>query len=190
MTHTPPMQAQIKERPILFSGEMVRAILDGAKTQTRRVVKPQRDTVNLGWDHFKGRISCPYGRSGERLWVKETFWIDEDDQPVCFYAATDCRSDIKLKPSIFMPRSLSRITLEILKVRVERLQQITEDDAVAEGVNEEFEMEVGSFIHGAPIQLSFRLGYKHLWDRINKDRGFGWDTNPLVWVIEFKRIKP
>lgn len=210
----------MKQRPILFSGPMVRAILEGRKTQTRRVITPQPITIP---ESLSGNLICeesliwptgkqqpipggnkppfgpnlkiwinietcnPFGRPGDRLWVKETFWIDEDDQPVCFYAATDARSDIKLKPSIFMPRELSRITLEITGVRVERLQEITYKDCEAEGLT-----HVGRAAwtcpgwDGDPFPEGYR-GYQWLWDSINGKK-HPWKNNPWVWVIEFKRI--
>ncbi len=198
----------MKERPILMLAPMVRAILDGRKTQTRRVVKPQphyRDVAGAfaSWVFKDGLLypnakpeviaMCPHGRPGDRLWVRET-WAhgihalnakhDEDGPFV--YAATDGtqgRLSDKWKPSIFMPRWASRITLELTGVRVERLQEISESDAKAEGC----EPAIAGQDADGPIK-TYRTGYVYLWNAINEDRGFGWLTNPWVWVLEFKRV--
>lgn len=198
----------MKERPILFSGQMVRAILEGRKTMTRRVVKPQPDIENEpvecglyhplrvnkrtgmqypadevygaygdGWD-----APCPYGKPGDRLWVREThnaFTNPETGLKDVRYAATNDHEKIKYygswKPSIHMRREYSRITLEIVGVRVERLMDITPEDASAEGIwpkSLPSEMLLSSFVA--------------LWDSINAKRGCSWGSNPWVWVIEFK----
>ena len=195
----------MKEKPILFSGKMVRAILDDRKTMTRRVVKPQpeQDTdcpyhIGTGIER-KARI-CPYGKPGDRLWVRETFaeglsnkegiayratskWYDfEDGTPENF-------KEIKWKPSIFMPRWASRITLEITNVRVERLQDISEEDAKREGVESNFDEGV---VYYGPLNKGHadaRIAFSWLWDSINAKRGYSWESNPWVWVVEFKRIK-
>ena len=150
-----------------------------------------------------GGFPCPYGQVGSRLWVKETFslyrgFADDTlpDAPVIYRADKDACGQYPVMlngesvlvnqrnpwtPSIYMPRRLSRIMLEVTSIKVERVQDITEDDAIAEG------MEV------VPIGTSTwsnRESFMILWDKINKKRGFGWDTNPFVWVISFKRIKP
>jgi hypothetical protein len=194
----------MKERPILFSGEMVKAILEGRKTQTRRVVKPQPHCPNATIIHDDNVSNafvvvplymndfdsnqptnlrfCPYGIPGDRLWGKET-WCSRNGSDVVYRA--DCGSDYKQvapwKPSIFMPRWASRITLEIVSVRVERLQEITEDDVVAEGI--EFPCE-------EPETSEHPVGcvceYRNLWDRINGNK-HPWSSNPWVWRIEFKR---
>jgi len=174
--------ARFKERPILLCGEMVRAVLDGRKTQTRRVVKrPLVDTV------------CPYGKVGERLWVREAFMVqpnlwghDHQEQPIHYLATTRKEEveDYVSKPSIHMPRWASRLTLEIVRVRVERVQDISEQDAMAEGcapvVHEDGAVDCGTR----------KTTFRKLWDSLNADRGFGWATNPWVWVIEFKRLTP
>ncbi len=192
----------MKERPILFSGPMVRAIMEGQKTQTRRVIGlaqfGRSDTPGYGWT-FRGTRNggrghlwqdfrheqmlrlCKFGTPGDRLWVRETF---SDSEPV-FYRADGIAndSDMRWKPSIFMPRELSRLTLEIVAVRVERVQDISHDDAVAEGC---FRIEpCAEYPHG---NAWGRLGFSHLWDTINAVRGHGWENNPWVWVVEFKRI--
>jgi hypothetical protein len=217
----------MKERPILFSAPMVRAIIDGRKTQTRRVVKPQPDEYAamqgdqcmLVHDsspdmHNSELIACPYGQPGDQLWVRETFCpIYPQDpnynggNPIEYdYAATYKHGDrlgdsigIKKKwtPSIYMPRAASRIELEITGVRVERLQDISEEDAIAEGVFKKVKdgYGLGDIVEtidgGEAIYLSrgqARFEYRHLWESINGPGS--WDANPWVWVIEFRRIKP
>ena len=202
-------EREMKERPILFSGEMVRAILDDRKTMTRRVVKPQpeQDTdcpyhIGTGIER-KARI-CPYGKPGDRLWVRETFCDrnNNGEQTKPLYRADGqeyedgdgWHFEAKWKPSIFMPRMYSRITLEITNVRVERLQGISEKDAFAEGIDDEseeynkaehFQLGGSQIQGGAPAIFTF-IG---LWDSINAKRGYSWESNPWVWVVEFERIK-
>jgi hypothetical protein len=181
----------MKERPILFSGPMVRAILDGKKTQTRRVVKPQPVWVAEPNAPFKttdadpnGMINCQYGYSGDRLWVRETFMPMPHLNAKAFYRASDQLVGGKWKPSIHMPRKLSRIMLEITGIRVERLQDISESDAIAEGVN------VHPDHYGRPRNSIYSpvQAYRDLWESINGP--LSWDANPWVWVIEFRRINP
>ena len=181
----------MKERPIIFSGEMVRAILDGRKTQTRRVIKPQPDHIHT---FQKGillpqigdkEIRCPYGQPGDRLWVRET-WAKNNpvlDAKVC-YRADLMSPDLgkPWKPSIYMPRWASRITLEIVNVRVERVQEITEADVIAEGIGA-FTLARGVLSDAPPDP---RWKFIELWNSINANRGYGWEINPWVWVIEFK----
>lgn len=201
----------MKERPILFSGAMVRAILDGRKTQTRRVITkwsgpklpPGNGANQDGYctveDHtiaqkpwtadLIGRlIACPYGQPGDRLWVRETFGIG-GGRTTHYYVYRAGDNDIAAhndhpndgwKPSIHMPRCASRILLEITDVRVQRLQDINEQDAEKEGAE-----PIGGLNRGP-----FRTGFYVLWDHINEARGYGWDKNPWVWVIEFRRITP
>lgn len=214
------------ERPILFSSEMIRAILDGRKTQTRRVVKPQPlQEHNLWWDDDgdpgdgsylgvavhecdeKGGspeyIPCPYGVPGDRLWVRETFQCDpasyeRHDTEKVFYQATMPPGLKHLRPSIFMPRWASRITLEVTGVRVERVQEISEKDAVGEGLyvwqqDEDPDGQYDPRTHygikiGDVWETDPRFTFRRLWDSINVKRGFGWDVNPWVWVVEFKRL--
>lgn len=249
----------MKERPILFSAPMVRAILDGQKTQTRRLMNPQpkpvygrkivassvfdvlvgnvtqenEDTL-MGWESPQIEWSagmgesfsvggCRHGDIGDRLWVKETWqlvrptdwegnyvesvelWDDKipKEEPVSdakrskwrvWYGAdlfgrdedpTITRADRKdwmvqaWRPSIYMPRWASRILLEIVDVRVERLHAITEKDAAAEGVNPMVVLPGDVVSHVS--------GFAMLWDAINHDRA-PWDSNPWVWVISFKRL--
>ena len=191
-------------KPILFSGEMVRAILDGRKTQTRRVIKPQPSAgvrrsvfVLSGLEDGHGReLRCPYGRPGDTLWVRET-WAShkymDDTKPSEFtagaqmlpvwYRADGVQSDErgKWRPSIFMPRWASRITLRVVDVRVEQVQDISEEDAVAEGVTK-------NLPDGWICAESHRMIFKRLWNSINGTRGYAWYTNPWVWVVEFEEV--
>lgn len=195
------------DRPILFSAPMVRALLAGTKTQTRRVVKPQPSPELLA-DYAEIRVTrgstrtdaqalseclpCPYGQPGTKLWVRET-WAPNTVQPLehrppadYLYAATDSAryAVCRWRPSIHMPRAASRITLEITGVRVERLQDISEADAQAEGCPVECMTptgdDSGSAIHGPG-------GYLALWESINGPGS--WAANPWVWVVEFKRVE-
>ena len=196
------MPVEIKERPILFSGAMVRAILSGQKTVTRRIVDSdwiQSDRAPLetspGLFHFwcSGEHPCPYGRPGERLWVRETWStlsifdklkpseMDKDYLGTIRYKASGWRSG-KLRPSIFMPRWASRILLEITAVRVERLQDISEQQALAEGVLS-CESDLDPDGNGySPVEL-----FSMLWSSINGTES--WQANPWVWVVEFKRAE-
>ena len=141
----------MNEKPIIFNAEMVRAILEGRKSMTRRVIKPQPKEYTeftgsipgMGWGKKRGRGSewlqkyCPYGKAGDVLWVRETFmlgWGCTDDQPSYKADFEDSNDMGKWKPSIHMPRWASRINLEILDIRVERVQEIGEGDAMDEGV--------------------------------------------------------
>ncbi len=190
----------MKERPIIFSGEMVRAILERRKTQTRRVIKPQPLSEISYRDYCAvvdgKKIFCPYGQPGDRLWVKETLHRFDIDLHSTMIGATydaDLTAVIgqgpqgswcgralgwpwkhDTLPSIHMPRWASRITLEITGVKVERLQDITVGDAINEGFGR----------YGFPID-----GFEMIWDRLNAKRGYVWDVNPWVWVIEFKKIE-
>jgi hypothetical protein len=170
------------EKPILFSAPMVRAILEGRKTMTRRVVKPQPESDQD--DGHAGLIQdCPYGQPGDRLWVRETFSTDGCACyepcfcPSVWYKADDLSEDKELQPkwcpSIFMPRWASRIILEVTGVRVERLQEITNAGALAEG------------IEPSGVPRTYVGDFAALWDSLNAKRGYGWDTNPWVWVIGF-----
>ena len=207
--------SQVKERPILFSAPMVRAILEGRKSVTRRPVKG----AGLNWledftpDYVADPANslCPYGKPGDRLWVRETF-IDlrgtgvehrpAPDGPLQRYAyAADCRpgshSDearkdfgLKYKPSIHMPRAACRILLEISDVRVERLQDITEEQAKTEGVRLYTDhAELGDWWHVEGIETYSadpRKSFELLWSSVGGD----WNANPWVWVVEFKRVTP
>jgi len=207
----------MKEYPILFSGPMVRAILDGSKTMTRRVIKvrghegqPLMAGITKYWKPARtdrpGYIDCPYGEIGDRLWVRETWrplWDGIDapgtigdciqykadmaklkphvpDEDTGFRFDDMCEVDVpqpKWRPSIHMFRWASRITLEVTGVRVERVQDISLDACWAEGV--------GIGLNG----IGARYAFGSLWNHINEKRGFGWDVNPLVWVVQFRRVK-
>ena len=193
----------MKERPIIFSAPMVRAILAGTKTQTRRVVKlkpwqqiEERDggapwpwmyDDDRAGDHW---LPCPYGQAGDRLWVRESFC--DARQAAAGRVLYRSSGDIACgwKPSIHMPRQFSRITLEVTAVRVERLQDITEADAVAEGVTPKWEPGCSGRLMEAIGGFSFRpaaSAYADLWESLHGPGS--WDANPWVWVVEFKRIQ-
>jgi hypothetical protein len=183
----------VKERPILFNGEMVRAILEGRKTQTRRLVNPQPREVSFPgisskhgpiWPMFFGTdkkfksIPCPFGQVGDTLWVRET-WFPRPilEKSALYKADSEIPELITWRPSIHMPRWASRITLRITNVKVKRLKEITVEEINEEGT------PATKPIHYADPYLAF----SDLWNSINAQHGFGWDTNPWVWVIEFKR---
>ena len=187
----------MKEHPILFSSEMVRAILEGRKTQTRRIIPAKLQQCYSPEDEPEAFIDwCRYGHKGDHLWVREAFAkspkahiykADFDTSDGFGSSVVDLNTGetcpLVWKPSIHMPRAVSRITLEIVDVRVERLLNISEQDAIAEGTTPS--------IVGAEYEyLKYRTGYQNLWNSINEKRGFGWDVNPWVWVIEFKRLEP
>ena len=199
----------MKTRPILFSAPMVRAILNGTKTQTRRAVKDRHIDAAPPACFFQWlRERCPYGQPGDRLWVRETWQVVDgserarrivtDPSPSrgwIEYAATvhpGHEPPPRWRPSIYMPRWASRILLEITAARVERLQDISGEDAVAEGIARDGDgYERFHVDPDAPLGQSFTrnpvLAYRGLWEKIN---GVGtWDANPLVWVIEFKRVE-
>lgn len=182
------------ERPILFSGPMVRAILADTKTQTRRVVRwpvlgpsdGRKRRVYTESDAAEVNATprlCPYGSPGDDLWVRETWRADDFDPPGTIYAADhpelldDVRGIIRWRPSIHMPRNRSRITLRVASVRVERLHAITEDDARAEGV---------LTVDGLLSAMTPRERFACLWREINGGRA-SWDANPWVWRVEFWR---
>lgn len=239
------------ERQILFSGPMVRAILAGTKTQTRRVVVPGRGQdwlspsriaavkrfapsadnwwtmavgepnkiVHCGHEMDGGHIGsvrCPYGKPGDRLWVRET-WAPFDaktmrdrDRATLLYRADDERkheSDGPWRPSIYMPRWASRLTLELTDVRVQRLKEISKEDAIAEGArpmsstaspypdSPRWSMQsphpcetdpVNGYQHclGSP-----QMAFANLWEKINAKRiGCAWLDNPWVWCLTFTRV--
>jgi hypothetical protein len=207
------MEDFVKEKPILFSGEMVKAILESRKTQTRRIVKPQpkwfpHDGKLAFDDAANNGIKCPYGEV-DRLWVRETFAIDHEHgegtrgeiSPAVYYRATDTKfpwAKPIWKPSIFMPRWASRITLEVIGVKVERLQDISEADTKAEGISS-FTWNNSSNGRSNPQRAYVAFpekdggfqtaaqAYEALWEKIN---GSGsWAANPWVWVVEFKRVQ-
>ena len=219
----------MKERPIIFSAPMVRAILAGTKTQTRRVVKgaphdwapvqPQAYSPTVidrrgdeqpgpaayGAGNADGEcwIRCPYGQPGTTLWVREA-WARDDEDGCLMYRADVGREmyadaweqgriegvpRYRWRPSIHMPRWASRITLEITSVRVERLQDISEADAAAEGVTPKWEPGFSGRLMEALGGFSFRpaaSAYAELWESLHGPGA--WDANPWVWVVEFQRI--
>lgn len=204
------------DKPILFSGPMIRAILDDRKSMTRRVVKPRASELpfsNAMWlkdwpdetfrdpgfgdgyylhvpfvnaqvpDEIDGhaRVRCPYA-PGDHLWVRETTWTLPGSIMYSFVAdggppedGTHNEGDYKKRPSIFMPKSICRLWLQVADIRVERLQEITDGDIQAEGGNGK--------VDGKPDDQF--LWFRNLWDSINAKRGYGWDENPWVWVVEF-----
>jgi hypothetical protein len=240
---------EVRERPILFSGPMVKAILEGKKTQTRRVVKLDKYS---GWEVrpnsegiciLDGRgastwLECPYGKPGDQLWVRETWAIadiydkDSGNQGQMPFELNHGTRGISIwyraggekaykfatrgrwRPSIFMPRAASRITLEVTDIRVEQLQDITEEDAIAEGIEplyskENIQTTVGleSYRFGEPVPWTNYLwhgrpggtegyssadnavdSYRSLWDSINGKK-CPWSSNPWVWVVEFRRVE-
>jgi len=188
----------MKDHPILFSGAMVRAILDGKKTQTRRPLRFQPDG-RFAFTVYHG-LPCPYGAPGDRLWVRET-WAH--DCPHCsdvrcgnpdhiWYRASEANNVAKSfsgaarwRPSIHMPRWASRLTLEVVSARVERLQLIAGRDVLAEGIdNSKSNPEMG-----ARWENMQRMAFQELWDSINGKRA-PWASNPCVWVVEFKKVQP
>ena len=242
----------MKERPILFNAEMVRAVLDGRKTVTRRVVKPQppssvircnryceldgpeflwMEQGRVGFEMAKGlccpvgqTFKSPYGSPGDRLWVRETWqaadcaqhifecppreipsgnanvwyradgelYVDDGDGCIAEDKHGNERT-VTWRPSIHMPHWASRIQLEVVSVRVERVQEISRKDAISEGLTKW--LSPNNVIHygiqHADVwELDPRLTFKRLWDSINAKRGYGWDANPWCWVVEFKRIEP
>jgi hypothetical protein len=214
---------EIKERPILFSGPMVKAILEGRKTQTRRILKPQVESEWLEWliyvnadgDHrYYGQDGeptmhintdkelpddgeCPYGKPGQRLWVREAWTtLDQDYLPAgkdgCrvtyradhFDPDGDGPGELRWYPSIHMPRRYSRVTLEVTGVRVERVQDITEEDCRAEGVPPIPVEFLRTF--GMGTDSNYRSRFELIWKSINGPES--WAVNPWVWVIEFKKL--
>jgi len=191
----------MRERPILFSGPMVRALLAGTKTQTRRIAKPVKhpDLGNL-YDagalvlerepqHVIDRAS-PYGRPGDRLWVRETWAFGihalaakrDEDGPFVYLAdgTTHGRLCERWRPSIHMPRHACRLVLEIVGVRVERLQAISEADSCAEGIPS----KGLQFYDGRPATA--KDAFESLWNEINGPAA--WAANPWVWVLEFRPL--
>ena len=246
----------IKEHPIPFNTEMVRAVLRGDKTQTRRVVNLKNGSIDFvgsglsrdpsepgsdwnnpecwGYEDQNGdwaklrpdprdsrdyQIRCPYGSPGDRLWVREQFYVDimpwaeggslvtpeAMEQVDLLRANTYYRADAcgkgppccelipeclcfevgkpRFRAARFMPRWASRITLDLVSVRVERLQDITFEDVLAEGVPQAPAVQYGDGYQRDTVEA-----FEKLWDSINDERGYGWVANPWVWVVEFKRV--
>ncbi|WP_312773129.1 morphogenetic protein [Atlantibacter hermannii] len=187
----------MKERGMIFNGEMVRAIIDGRKTQTRRIIKLSHESgmknpvvrgKNGEASYVGCRLAamlCPFGKPGDRIWVRET-WTHESIDAESGSYSPDYRAtangqplDCRWIPSIHMPRWASRITLEITDVRVERLASISQEDAAKEGYPANPEPYGGS--------MDKWLWFRQLWDSIYPEQSFS--HNPWVWVIEFKRVE-
>lgn len=198
----------MKERGMIFNGEMVRAILDGRKTQTRRIMKNQpagdfpqtpaliRNVVGAGFQWYghygeSGIFNCPFGAVGDRIWVRET-WAEAGasapdlklyranypEHVPTHYENVPPADEIRWTPSIHMPRWASRLTLEITCVRVERLRDLSEDDAKSEGITP----PSGGVLPG----WEYRINFRDLWMSIYG--ADNWEANPWVWVIEFKVV--
>lgn len=219
----------MSEKPILFSGPMVQAILAGRKTQTRRVIKPLIPAgYRLWWrpidnhfvwtDHQQGEkgnlinLTSPY-QPGDLLWVRESWCpansengpvvcyradlhrrylvdesypVDYDRFPagrgawICWASDLESGTEGAWRPSIFMPRWASRITLRVTNVRAQHLQDISEEDAKAEGI---------SAWHDTTTGTVYRPEFQLLWDSINAKRGYSWASNPWVWAVTFEQVK-
>ena len=191
----------MKERPILFSAPMVRAILDGQKTTTRRVVKRNESgRVSIKghqWhiDDHNCIAACPYGLVGDLLWVRETWQeVPSVDGGYVIYGADYSPEEYKnlqpWKPSIHQFRKDSRILLEITGVKVERLNQISNDDILREGIrSESCNICVHAGGSGCNSCFSVLKPFRELWDSINGLMpGKSWDDNPYVWAVSFKRV--
>ena len=222
----------MKERPVIFNGEMVRAILDGRKTQTRRAISDRHFhlidvasqvgecyPLESGIDHANSqsyyREYCPFGQVGDRLWVREAYqgplfnfdqmetYLEDTSKferpEFCEYRADggktpeyyDADDNLRYgwKPSIHMPRWASRITLEITAVRVERLNDISEEDAKAEGVKPAGDMlpdYPDTFLTPKGDFATAKVAFQRLWQSIYDEES--WAANPWVWVIEFKQV--
>ena len=204
----------MKSTGLIFGSSMVKALLDGTKTQTRRIIKPQPDFELSGrfpathcshharpansfdWKgHTIADVAfpawCPYGVAGDRLWVRETWfdirkWERETGLKSGVKEDVQYRADfpgdfrnVKWNPSIFMPRKFSRITLEITHVRVERLNSISEDAAMAEGITD-------TWLVSQHFSSDRIYGYKMLWESLHGEES--WMSNPFVWVLEFHKL--
>jgi hypothetical protein len=215
------VQPEVKETPIIFNGPVVRAILEGRKTQTRRVIKPQpasdmklaHEDGGGNWIFWSGPIAqdmaaftkkaypngegikCPYGKPGDRLWVREALrWTnylvyDADREPVDpDLIPAGIRIGRDYLPMTHMPRWASRITLEIKSIRVERLQDISEAGAIAEGMRKHDASGVWSTGVNPLCYPTARDAFAAGWDTINTKRGYSWEANPWIWLIEFKKL--
>jgi len=214
------MKDQIKERPIIFNQEMILSILAGRKSQTRRAAniydndpKPSLKFLYMHHDFgvFANRFQevsfrCPYGKVGDRLWVQETIYYNVESANFYYRAdnkgvGTKCYSMLlraqkhKLKKiqSNHLPRWASRITLEITSIRVEKVQSISMEDAIKEGCDEKYTMQMEKVCEEASCN-GFHSGatwhFHKIWNSINEKKGFGWSENPWTWCISFKVVKP
>ncbi|EPY4011490.1 hypothetical protein NL495_07870 [Klebsiella pneumoniae] len=203
----------MKERGMIFNGEMVRAILDGRKTQTRRPIKwkqtrfteigEREDGSKWPWSEDAEHACdfwhpCPFGAVGDRIWVRETWASGLSTKSTLAYRATHKREDledgfydtIKWTPSIHMPRWASRILLEITGVRVERLNAISEEDATAEGVPPAGSLlpdYPGTFLTPKGDFATAKVAFQRLWESIYGEES--WKAKSWVWVISFKRVE-
>lgn len=187
------MKNEKNERPIIFSAPMVRAILAGQKTQTRRLIRwneahrIRRGSKNWHPDDPNAVQACPYGRPGDRLWVRETWAEIPDDGGTVIYRADDPdnawkeEGGVRWRPPIFMPRAVSRITLEITDVRIEWLQAITDADIEREGIR----VLTVPAETAESVARRQRAAFALAWDEIHFARA-PWESNPQVWVIAFK----
>lgn len=202
--------------PILFSTPMVQAIKDGRKKMTRRIVKPQptkQEAVEIFCKEGPGSVNasdltqadieidelfdkCPYGQPGDILWVRETFQFSLNPNEFVYKSDTDnpiyLDKNWKWKPNIYMPKTVCRIFLKVKSVRVERLQDISEQDAIAEGApqgiyREGPNVEKGEFQLEYNNHASYKDGFRFIWQTINGRQS--WIDNPWVWVIEFERVE-
>jgi len=214
-----------KEKPIIFSTEMVRAILENRKSKTRRVIKPQppENSICHGWvmsstepknegcagfgpdencvNHYS---KCPW-EVGQILWVRETWsQLDADYRavtgkfdieefkgcPIIYKADENPEHFNYWRSSIYMPRSAARLLLKVKDIRVERLQEITEEDARCEGcIDYHDKIGDGKLGDVAEFDLTARDVFADLWESINLKRGYGWHLNPWVFVISFEKVE-
>lgn len=214
----------VRERPIIFSAESVRAILNGTKTQTRRVIVPQ-PSAGVRYRPGGGAVEDGHGRPinprwgvpPERLWVRETwgYWpaslgeegrilyraeVDDieahGDRPMGWTSRVGPISELTVwRSPIYMSRGSSRILLELSDVRVQRLQEISEEDAKAEGMQFHDGGGLGhsGWRHDVSygyVQATARAALRSAWDALNSKRGYGWDKSPWVWCLTFRRVKP
>ncbi len=191
----------MKERPILFSSPMVRALLDGSKTQTRRIVTDE-SLISLRPDGTPGKVQprCKFGQPGDRLWVREAWKAhttfdhlpprDIPNTHVWYMADAGYKAESRYRQGMFMPRWASRILLEIVSVRVERLQDISEADAIAEGIEPLYgawrDYQTQPSINHRPTWSTAIGSYRSLWESLNGPGS--WAANLWVWVVEFKRV--
>tara|TARA_R100000306_G_scaffold62433_2_gene70105 strand:- start:1950 stop:2519 length:570 start_codon:yes stop_codon:yes gene_type:complete len=187
----------MSEKPILFNTEMVRAILDGRKTQTRRIIKPSFHMEQIDgelffedhWGEYLEAKDVSLIRKGDTLWVRETVAFEDGlkhakqmwamGQSVEYYFKTDCSPETGWTPSIHMPKCVARIFLKVTNVRIERVQDISLYDAQHEGCPL---TDTNNFV------ISPIVWFQQLWDSINDKRGYGWDKNPWVWVYDFEVV--
>lgn len=196
-------------KPIIFSAPMVRAILSGRKSQTRRIVKPQPElcsgcqSCDFKCNHFVYPLpKCPYGNIETKLWIRETWRPAMSDSHQCYaYRADlsykcgkpmpdDCENILNWRPSIFMPKEAARIFLEVSQVQIQRLHDISEEDALSEGI-EPLDDDQNQYIpaianNNAYIASSAKEAFQELWQSINGSES--WKSNPWVWVISFEQI--